>query len=264
MVARVDINGGGMSSQVDGRSRVVTLKVQGVNIENLSLEDIGEYLADFGELLGKDVEPKYHSIGRGSLVMRAKIPAEREIDVKTRGFLLRTGDAPEDAVRARERISRRLGINRAKNAVLLDSAQSKVIEIPVEKPPESPPKVPSFIKSGSLQGRIIRIGGKQDTVSVEVQDVDGIVYLCRATRDVARKLARDIFDPIVRVHGAGRWYRTEEGLWRVDDFQIARHEILEDVSFAQTIGELRAIPASWKDFDDPHAELEKIRNGEIT
>ncbi|MGO9258552.1 MAG: hypothetical protein ACLQU1_19875 [Bryobacteraceae bacterium] len=251
-----------MSGQVDGRSRVVTLKVQGVNIDNLSLEDIGEYLADFAELLGKDVEPRYHSIRRGSFVMRAKIPTEREIDVKTRAFLLRTGDAPEGAVRARERIARRLGINRAKSAVLLDSAQSKVIEIPVEKPIETATKVPGFIKAGSLQGKIIRIGGRQETVSVEIQDVDGIVYLCRASRDIARKLARDMFDPVVRVHGAGRWYRTEEGIWRVEDFQIARHEVLEDTSFAQTISELRAIPSGWKDFADPHAELERIRNGE--
>jgi hypothetical protein len=251
-----------MSSQIDERSRVVTLLVQGVNIENLPLEDIGEYLADFAELLGKDVEPRFHSIRRGSLALRARIPAEREIDVKTRGFLLRTGDAPEDAVRARERISRRLGINHAKRALLLDSAQSKVIEIPVEKPVATLPKVPSFMKAGSLQGKIIRIGGKQATVSVEIQDVDSFVYLCRATRDVARKLARDMFDPIVRVHGAGRWYRTDEGIWRVEDFQIVRHDVLDDTNFAETIGELRAIPADWKDFADPHAELERIRNGE--
>lgn len=96
-----------MSSQVDPQSRIVTLHIQGVNIENLSLEDVGDYLTDFADLLGKDVTPRYHSIKRGSLTMRAKVPAEREIDVKTRGFLLRTGEAPEDAVRARERISRR-------------------------------------------------------------------------------------------------------------------------------------------------------------
>src|SRR5271157_306382 len=245
-----------MSSQANGFSRVVTLLIQGVNIDNLTLEDIGQYLADFADLLGKDVEPKYHSIRRGSLALRAKVPAAREIDVQTRGFLLRTGDAPEDAVRARERISRRLGVNRAKRAVLLDSAQSKVIEIPVERPAETLPKVPSFMKAGSLQGKIIRIGGKQEIVSVEVQDVDGFIYLCRATRNVARKLARDMFDPVVRVHGAGRWYRTDEGIWRVEDFQIVNHELLDTTDFAQTISELRAIPAGWKDFEDPHAELE--------
>jgi hypothetical protein len=89
--ARTHPNGGGMSSQVDSQSRIVTLHIQGVNIENLSLEDVGQYLADFADLLGKDATPKYHSIRRGSLTMRAKVPAEREIDVKTRGFLLRTG-----------------------------------------------------------------------------------------------------------------------------------------------------------------------------
>ena len=243
-------------------SRVVTLYIQGVNVDNLSLEDIGEYMADFAELLGKDVEPKYHSITRGSLRIRARVPTEREIDVKTPGLLLRTGDGPEDAVRARERISRRLGVNRAKRATLLDSSQSKVIEIPVEKPIEAAPPVPSFVRAGSLQGRIIRIGGKQDTVSVEIQDVDGMIYLCRTTREKARKLAREMFEPVVRVHGSGRWHRTDEGVWRVDDFQISHYEVLDDTTFAQTVGELRAIPAGWKDLDDPHSELERIKNGE--
>jgi hypothetical protein len=243
-------------------SKVVTLYIQGVNVDNLSLEDIGQYVSDFAELLGKDVEPKYHSITRGSLRIRARVPFDREIDVKTRGFLLRTGDAPEEAVRARQRISRRLGLNRAKRATLLDSSQGKVIEIPVEKPASIAIPVPAFIRAGSLQGRIIRIGGKQDMVSVELQDVDGLVYLCRATRERARKLARDMFDPIVRVFGSGRWHRTEEGIWRVDDFQISHHEVLDETNFAQTIADLRAIPADWKNLDDPQAELEKIRNGE--
>ena len=251
-----------MSSQVDPQSRIVTLYIQGVNVENLSLEDVGQYLADFADLLGKDVTPRYHSIKRGSLTMKATVPAEREIDVKTRGFLLRTGDAPEDAVRARERISRRLGINRAKRATLLDSSNSKVVEIPVEKPSEIAPPVPSVLRAGSLQGKVIRIGGRQDTVSVEVQDVDGFVYLCRATRDIARKLARDMFDPVVRIHGSGRWHRTDEGVWRVEDFLISRHEVLDDSSFAQAVDELRAIPAGWKDLSDPYSELQKIKNGE--
>jgi hypothetical protein len=155
-----------------------------------------------------------------------------------------------------------LGINRAKRATLLDSDNSKVVEIPVEKPSEIAPPVPTVLRAGSLQGKVIRIGGRQDTVSVEVQDVDGFVYLCRATRDIARKLARDMFDPVVRIHGSGRWHRTDEGVWRVEDFQIYRHEVLDDSSFAQTINELRAIPSVWKDLGDPYSELQKIKNGE--
>jgi hypothetical protein len=241
---------------------MISLHIQGVNIDNLSLEDVGDYLSDFAGLLGKDVSPKYHSIKRGSLTISATVPVEREIDVKTRGFLLRTGDAPEDAVRARERLSRRLGINRAKRATLLDSSNGKVIEIPVEKPGETAPPVPSVLRAGSLQGKVIRIGGRQDIVSVEVQDADGFVYLCKATRDIAKKLARDMFDPAVRIHGTGRWRRTEEGVWRVEDFMISHHEVLNDSSFADTINRLRAIPAAWKDASDPYSDLQKIKNGE--
>jgi hypothetical protein len=246
----------------DSNFRIVSLYIQGVNIDNLSLNDIGEYLADFAKLLGADVTPRFHSIKRtGSMTLKARVPVEREIDVKTRGFLLRTGDAPEDAVQARDRISRRLGTNRAKRATLLDSMQAKIVEIPIEKPAPLALPVPNLSRAGSLQGKIMRIGGRQEIVSVEVQDVDGHVYLCRATRDIAKALAREMFDPTVRVHGYGRWTRTEDGIWRVDEFQIAKFEILEDDALIDVIKELRGIPSAWKDLDDPDSEMQKIRSG---
>ena len=98
---------------------------------------------------------------------------------------------------------------------MLDSTQARVVEIPMLSPSTSFAPVPGLSRSGSLQGKIVRIGGKQDIVSVELQDVDGHVYLCKASRDVAKKLAREMFDPTVRVHGFGRWTRTGEGIWRV-------------------------------------------------
>src|ERR1700688_3096751 len=123
-----------MARLEDGDFKVFTLHIEGVNIDNVTLEDIGQYLSDFAELLGKDASPRYHSIKRGSLTIAAKVRAEREIEVKTRGFLLRTGDAPEDAVRARQRISKRLGMHRARKATVLDPTHTKVMEIPIEKP----------------------------------------------------------------------------------------------------------------------------------
>jgi hypothetical protein len=242
--------------------KVVSLYIQGVNIDNLQLDDIGGYLADFAKLLGPDVTPRFDSIKRtGSITLRARVATEKEIDVKTRGFLLRTGDAPEDAIQARDRISRRLGVHHAKRATLLDSTQAKIIEIPIEKPSPLSPPVPNLSRAGSLQGKIVRIGGRQDVVSVEVQDVDGHVYLCKATRDVAKKLAREMFDPTVRVHGYGRWMRTDDGVWRVDEFQIANFEILEDDALVDVIKEIRAIPSAWKELEDPDLEMEIIRNG---
>ncbi|MFN7996983.1 MAG: hypothetical protein U0Q18_25440 [Bryobacteraceae bacterium] len=241
---------------------ILTLHVEGVTLDNLELDDIAEYLTDFAKLIGTDSNPRFHSIRRGSLSLKARVPADREIDVKTRAFLIRTGDAPEDAIKARDRISRRLCQNRGRRATLLDSGNAKVIEIPVHRVEPAFQPVPPSTRAGTLQGQIIRLGGKQETVSVELQDVDGHIYLCKAPRSMARKLAREMFEPVVRVHGSGRWSRGDDGVWRVEEFQIADFEVLEDDSLIDVVAQLRGIRSKWKTLEDPAAEMEKIRNGE--
>lgn len=115
------------------------------------------------------------------------------------------------------------------------------------KPLSNIPNVPSLSRAGTLQGKIVRIGGRQDTVSVELQDVDGQIYLCKASRDVAKKLAREMFDPTIRVHGHGKWTRDGDGIWQVEDFHISpEFEILDDDSLIDVLKDLRSIQSGWK------------------
>jgi hypothetical protein len=251
-------------ARLDGNFKVFTLEVKGVSIDNVTLEDVGQYLADFAALLGSDACPRFHSIRRSSMDFVAKVPIEREIDVKTRTFLLRTGDAPEDAIRAEARISKRLGIHRAKTATLLDQTNTKVMEIPIERPiPQI--EVPALTRSGYLQGKIIRLGGKQDVVSVEIQDVDGHIHLCRAQRDVAKRLAKEMFDQTIRVHGTGRWRRTD-GVWYVEDFHIdGAFEILDSDALTDVLAQLRSIPSAWLEEEDFFERMHESRTGgEVT
>lgn len=242
--------------------RIYTLHIEGVNIDNIPLGEIGEYIADLAHLLGKDVDPKFAGITKGSIRLKAKIRKEHEIDVKTRGFMVRTGDGPEEAVRAKARISERLGRHRAKRAALVDSANSKVIEIPVEAPSEEQINIPSLQKAGTIQGQVIKVGGKQETVPVEIQDVDEHVYGCRASRDVAKRLAKELFGSTVRAKGVGR-VNYESGEWRIQDFRIEDFEILEDDDFTSVLQAIRAVPGAWKEREeDPLLELGKIRHGE--
>jgi hypothetical protein len=252
-----------MAGNQDGNFKIFTLHIEGVSIDNVTLDDIGHYLEDFAELLGKDASPRYHSIRKGSLKIAARVPAEREMDVKTRGFLLRTGEAPEDAIRARRKISKRLGIHRARKAILLDPSNAKVIEIPIERP-ASQVVVPALSRSGSVQGKVIRLGGKQDIVSVEIQDVDGYIYLCRAKRDLVKRLVREIelFDSTIRAHGSGKWVRGDDGVWYVEDFLIAEFEILDADSLVAVVAQLRTIPSAWIDREESFDQLAKLRSGE--
>jgi hypothetical protein len=79
---------------------------------------------------------------------------------------------------------------------------------------------------------------------------------------MARKLAREMFDPTVRVHGSGRWTRGDDGLWRVDEFQISQFEVLEEDALSEVINEIRRTPSAWKREDDSETELDSIRTGE--
>lgn len=246
----------------DGSFKVFTLHIEGVDIDNISLEDIGQYLTDFAELLGRDAAPRYHAIKRGSLTLAAKVPREREIDVKTRGFLLRTGDAPEEAVRARQRISKRLGVHRARKATLLDPSRDKVIEIPIDRP-VAMVETPPLTRAGTVQGKVIRLGGRQDVVSVEIQDVDGHIYLCRASRELARRLAREMFDQTIRAQGSGKWIRGGDGVWCVQEFLISTFDILESESLGEVVKQLRGMSSAWVDQGDSFETLAKIRRGKV-
>lgn len=238
--------------------RLFTFYVQGVNIDNVPLEDIAAFVEDFAKLLGKDAVPKFHSIRRGSLIVGARVPRDREVVVVERTFLLRTGGAPLDAVQAHQRISNRLGEYQARSARILDDTKAKILEFPIQRPFD---QLPSLTKSGSLQGKIIRLGGTKAIVPVELQDVDGHVYLCLAKRDIAKELAKNMFEPTIRVFGTGRWHRREDGLWYVEDFQISRFEQLEDDTLEGVVEQLQEIPAPWKD-QDVLIELERLRHGE--
>src|SRR5687768_8308532 len=136
----------------DSDFKIFTLHIEGVNIDNVPLAEIGDYITDLAQLLGKDVQPKFAAITRGSIKLKAKIPREHEIDVKMRGFKIRAGEGPEEAVRARQRISQRRGKHRARKATLVDETNTKVIEIPVLATPSEGPNVPLLNKAGTIQG----------------------------------------------------------------------------------------------------------------
>ena len=225
------------------------------------MAEIGEYVTDFARLVGEDAAPRFYSLRNGSMKLKVKIPRENEFDVKSRGFLLRTGDAPEDALRAQDRISKRLGMHRAKRATILDSTDTKIVEIPITKSAGHGTTVPSMTKSGSVQGQVIRIGGKQDIVSVELQDVDGHIYFCKAKRDIAKTIAREIFGSTVRANGTGRWTRDDDGVWHVEDFQIATFEVLDDDPLGVVVAQARSIHSEWQDQDDPLIDAGILRSG---
>ena len=113
---------------------------------------------------------------------------------------------------------------------------------------------------GELDGVVIKIGGKDDTVPVLLEGENCVYFHCNTARDVARKLASHLFGQPVRVTGRGKWRRTPEGAWELDNFDIKSFEVLDEMPLEEAVAALRAIEGSdWNTMDDPQAEFKRLR-----
>lgn len=114
---------------------------------------------------------------------------------------------------------------------------------------------------GTLDGVLIRVGGKYETERVHLLDGDR-VYVCNANRGVARRLAPNLFGATLRVHGEGRWERDLDGNWNLLRFDIRDFEPHDDVPLGEVVKRLRAVKGSgWKRISEPARELHRLRGG---
>ena len=119
-----------------------------------------------------------------------------------------------------------------------------------------------FRESGTLDGALIRVGGKDDSVPVHLLDGDK-VHICNANREVARLLGPNLFGAILRVHGEGRWERDQEGKWNLLRFDIRDFEPLDDIRLGEAVRRLRAVKGSgWQRISEPARELHRLRGGQ--
>lgn len=82
------------------------------------------------------------------------------------------------------------------------------------------------------------------------------------TREMARQMAHHLFGAPLRVFGEGRWRRTPDGMWELEQFTVSHFEVLDDASLPEVVARLRAIEGNqWKTLDDPLKEWRRIREG---
>ena len=116
-----------------------------------------------------------------------------------------------------------------------------------------------FNERCSFDGMLIRVGGGDETVPVHLQAGDKI-HVCNADRDMARRLAPHLYQGTLRVWGEGRWEREANGNWKLIRFNISEFRLLDDAPLGQVVEQLRAVRGSgWKKFDDPLAEITRLR-----
>jgi hypothetical protein len=233
-------------------------KIEAYTPETMPFPRLVEYLRELAILLGeKDV----HLVGieEGSTVPVLHVAYESIPKVQVRAAAVGRGDAPRDPLIAYRRINEMLRQDNAR-AVFerrdRGKRGAKILEFPgKDEVQESFATVKQF---GTLDGRVIRVGGIGADIPIILQSEDKEIAGCYTNRQLAKELGKVLFEP-VRVVGVGTWCRNTEGVWGLVRFRIDSFERLDDVSLSNALTKLRSIEVEWG--DEAYDELGALRRG---
>ena len=235
------------------------LKIDVFTPETLPMQRLSLYMAELAKLLGEEERVHFVEVAKGSAVLVANIEEPAYPKVFARVSNVQKGVGDPDALRAEKRLDDLLAEDGAVGQ-LLDQQGAKIIEFPGRTRPK-PLRYGPFREDGVLEGLIIRVGGKDDSVPVWLRD-GGAIYKCTASLEIARQLAPHLLtDTLIRVRGSGKWMREQDGSWIMDRFDIQGIDVLDDAPLPDVIKKLQAVEgASWG--DDPMGDLARLRRGE--
>jgi hypothetical protein len=92
-----------------------------------------------------------------------------------------------------------------------------------------------------MQGELVRIGGRDDTSHATLRDGDRY-FICVVSKDMARALGKHLFGQTLRLHGRGRWRRTDSGAWELtaEGFRATDFEVLDPATLQDAATKLQA------------------------
>lgn len=236
-----------------------SFRMDALTPEKLPMGRLAKYMANLSQLLGAK---KYvHAVGieDGSVKLAIKIDelyTERAIQ---RVLDVGQGEGSRQAVSAFEKINEHL-YEDGSEGQLSDSNGAKILYFPGHYRPVQVGIGP-FEQEDSLDGIIISVGEKTTRAKIPVwlQSGDDKI-LCFTKLDVAKKLARYLFERELRIFGTAKRFRDTEGRWRFSRFIITDFTPLNTTPLTTLVEQLRSIPGNgWEKLKDPWRELQRER-----
>ena len=226
----------------------------------LPMERLAEYVAALAKLLGEQDNVHLQSIEPGSAILIAAIDTPAQPKVRERLVAVRDGHGPSDAQKAFVELDEMLQKDNA-TGTLSNDAGDVVVPFPGRNRPE-PLVYGPFRQDGTIDGQLIRVGGKDETVPVHLRDGAIIHTGLVCTPEIARRIAPHLYGPALRVHGTGTRFRTGAG-WELRSFRIDDFEVLDDAPLLRIVGNLRKVKGSdWSEVPDPVRVLLAERHGD--
>lgn len=236
----------------------ITFVIDGYTPDTLPIGRLAEYIRNFANLVGPNSEVRFQRVGKGSAALINRAPQEVVPEVRARITAAQYGEGAKEAVTGFVALKGLLAQDKTTGRI--KEERRKIIEFPRPTVLQYGP----VFEDGTLEGIVIRIGGKDQTIHIHLKDGDR-VYACYTTSlEKAKELRPYLleYEKPIRVSGKGKWNRSPGGDWELDQFKISDFEPLNNEELQQVLERMRQIPGSgWDKIDDPLGELDRIRKG---
>lgn len=215
--------------------------------ESLPMGRLAAYLSELAIVMGEPAQVVFKAIEKGSAVLVSEVAHEAVPKVRARVATLRDGGAPKEARRAADRLNDLLRQDNASGALHEGKRRGALLSFAGARARLRP--VTIVRQHGSLQGKVVRVGGTDDTIPVHLMVEGSMVPKVHTTPHLAKRLAAHLFD-VVRIHGEGRWARSPDGVWALEEFAITTFEPLEAATLGETVRALRALDVRFEYHED--------------
>ena len=211
------------------------LYIEAFTPASIPMARLAEYMGDFAALLGNQEHVHFEELRAGSTAVVSRVDPVAQNKVRRRLDEVVYDTAPKAAMEAFCQLDERLAEDNAVGRILHRSA--KIIEFPGRnRRVES--RVGPIVQPGALEGEVIQVGGRDETINVHIRSGDEIRH-CITTKAIARRLGHCLFGPPIRVHGRGTWSRAESGQWKLHRFDIEGFEALDETPLSKLFEGLR-------------------------
>lgn len=224
--------------------------------ESAPMQRVAEYLLQLAKLLGEAEHVHFTQVSDGSLKLHAKADFTAEPRIGDR--LAAISENGSDVCTIRENINKMLAKDNAVGELFRKSPRgesAKIFDFPGRNMPK--PREFKLKQQGSVEGILVRLGGKDASIHGELETGEGRYQKCTMDRALALELAPHLFRSPLRMQGPGTWRRDEEGKWNIEEFKAQSFEVLRDEDLPTALKLLREIPLLWD--GDMAQELRRMR-----
>lgn len=237
------------------------LHVHGTKPRDLTVEALAELLRLTSELLGSEEHLRFFKVSTGSARLQLLVhePARQAVHLR---LVKSKGDLASDE-------GRRTPAKRLDDALYKRGWHAEVVRRDgqcVIAFPGATIVRPSFTERtvhqhDTLVGTVIRIGGRDETVPMQIQLTDGsYIDVTVKGRELARSLAKLLWDKDIRVSGLATWKRDTEGNWACTGMLVERYEELSDQPLSALLNDLKDAKGNgWHRLEDPIKAWKNIR-----